>query len=155
VGNSGGGGKLAAADLLDALQLLHFHIGSQISAISALKDALREAAQIYVQLAKIGANMQYIDVGGGLAVDYDGTKTNSAASKNYNMQNYAYDVVAEIKEACAEAKIGAPTIVSESGRAIASHQSVLVFDVLGISSTPQANDRTASTGRAFDYSQPV
>ncbi|WP_041698742.1 biosynthetic arginine decarboxylase [Thalassoporum mexicanum] len=130
--------KLAAADLLDSLQLLHFHIGSQISAISTIKDALREAAQIYVQLAKIGANMQYIDVGGGLAVDYDGTKTNSAASKNYNMQNYAYDVVAEIKEACAEGKVEPPTIVSESGRAIASHQSILIFDVLGTSSRPQA-----------------
>jgi arginine decarboxylase len=125
--------RLKAADLLDSLQLLHYHIGSQISAISVVKDAIREASQIYVELAKLGANMQYLDVGGGLAVDYDGSKTNFHASKNYSMQNYAYDVVAEVKEACEEKGLPVPTLVSESGRAIASHQSVLVFDVLGTS----------------------
>jgi arginine decarboxylase len=123
--------KLKAADLLGSLQLLHFHIGSQISSISVIKDALREASQIYVELFKLGAPMQYLDVGGGLAVDYDGSKTTFYASKNYNMQNYANDVVAEVKDACTEAKIAVPTLISESGRAIASHQSVLVFDVLG------------------------
>jgi len=125
--------QLQKADLLSSLQLLHFHIGSQISSIGVIKDAIREASQIYVELAKLGANMQYIDVGGGLAVDYDGSKTNFHASKNYNMQNYANDIVAEIKEACEERKLAPPVIVSESGRAIASHQSVLVFDVLGTS----------------------
>jgi len=125
--------QLRQADLLGSLQLLHFHIGSQISSISVIKDALREASQIYVELAKLGAAMQYLDVGGGLGVDYDGSKTNFHASKNYNMQNYANDVVAEIKEACAERNLPVPTLVSESGRAIASHQSVLVFDVLGTS----------------------
>jgi arginine decarboxylase len=125
--------RLKAADMLDSLQLLHFHIGSQISAISVVKDAIREASQIYVELAKLGANMKYLDVGGGLAVDYDGSKTNFHASKNYSMQNYAYDVVAEVKEACEEKGLPVPTLVSESGRAIASHQSVLVFDVLGTS----------------------
>jgi len=128
--------KLTAADLLDSLQLLHFHIGSQISSIGVIKDALREASQIFVQLAKSGANMNYIDVGGGLGVDYDGSKTNFYSSKNYNMQNYAYDVVAEIKEACSEHNITMPTLVSESGRAIASHQSVLIFDVLSVSGVP-------------------
>jgi arginine decarboxylase len=123
--------KLKAADLLGSLQLLHFHIGSQISSISVIKDALREASQIYVELFKLGAPMQYLDVGGGLAVDYDGSKTTFYASKNYNMQNYANDVVAEVKDACTGAKIAVPTLISESGRAIASHQSVLVFDVLG------------------------
>ncbi|NJK40864.1 MAG: biosynthetic arginine decarboxylase [Acaryochloridaceae cyanobacterium SU_2_1] len=125
--------QLRAAGLLEALQLLHFHIGSQISAISVIKDALREASQIYVELARLGANMQYLDVGGGLGVDYDGSKSKSAASKNYNMQNYANDVVAEVKEACAEADISVPILVSESGRAIASHQSVLIMNVLGSS----------------------
>ncbi len=129
-------GKLKAANLLGALQLLHFHIGSQISSIGVIKDALREASQIFVQLTKSGAEMKYIDVGGGLGVDYDGSKTNFYASKNYNMQNYAYDVVAEIKEACTEHKIPVPTIVSESGRAIASHQSILIFDVLNVSGIP-------------------
>ncbi len=128
--------QLKNAEMLDCLQLLHFHIGSQISSISVLKDALQEAGQIYVELAQLGAKMQYLDVGGGLGVDYDGSKTNFHASKNYNMQNYANDVVAEIKEACEERKLPVPTLISESGRAIASHQSVLVFDVLGTSDIP-------------------
>jgi arginine decarboxylase len=128
--------QLQAAEMLDSLQLLHFHVGSQISSISVVKDAIREASQIYVQLVKMGANMHYLDVGGGLAVDYDGSKTNFHASKNYNMQNYANDIVAQIKDACAQGNVTVPTIVSESGRAIASHQSVLVFDVLGTSDVP-------------------
>jgi arginine decarboxylase len=125
--------ELKKAGMLDCLQLLHFHIGSQISSISVIKDAIREASHIYVELAKLGANMNYLDVGGGLGVDYDGSKTNFHASKNYNMQNYANDVVAGVKDACDERKIAVPIIISESGRAIASHQSVLIFDVLGTS----------------------
>ncbi len=125
--------QLAAADMLSSLQLLHFHIGSQISAISKVKDAIRESSQIYVELAKLGANMKYLDVGGGLGVDYDGSKTNFHASKNYNMQNYANDIVAEVKEACEEGQVPMPTLISESGRAIASHQSVLIFNVLSTS----------------------
>jgi arginine decarboxylase len=124
--------ELKQAGMLHCLQLLHFHIGSQISAIEVIKEAIREAGQIYVQLSRQGAKMQYLDVGGGLAVDYDGSKTNFAASKNYNMQNYANDIVAAIKEACEEGNVSAPILISESGRAIASHQSVLVFDVLGV-----------------------
>lgn len=130
-------GQLEKAGMLHCLQLLHFHIGSQISSISVIKDAIREASHIYVELAKLGANMNYLDVGGGLGVDYDGSKTNFHASKNYNMQNYANDVVAGVKDACDERKIQVPIIISESGRAIASHQSVLVFDVLGTSDVPR------------------
>ncbi|HEY9878806.1 MAG TPA: biosynthetic arginine decarboxylase [Leptolyngbyaceae cyanobacterium] len=132
--------RLKQADMLDCLQLLHFHIGSQISAISVVKDALREACQIYVELASLGANMHYLDVGGGLGVDYDGSKTNFYASKNYSIQNYANDVVAEVKEACKARSLPVPTLISESGRAVSSHQSVLVFDVLGTSDVP--NDDT-------------
>ncbi len=128
--------QLKSEQMLDCLQLLHFHIGSQISSISTIKDAIREASQVYGELMNLGANMCYLDVGGGLAVDYDGSKTNSPASKNYNMQNYANDIVAEVKEACQERQIRVPTLVSESGRAIASHQSVLIFDVLGTSDVP-------------------
>ncbi|AFZ19310.1 biosynthetic arginine decarboxylase [Allocoleopsis franciscana] len=128
--------QLGAAGILHSLQLLHFHIGSQISAIGVIKDAIREASQIYVELSALGANMHYLDVGGGLAIDYDGSKTNFYASKNYNMQNYANDIVAEVKEACEARQLGVPILVSESGRAIASHQSVLVFDVLGTSDVP-------------------
>lgn len=128
--------RLREADLLDSLQLLHFHIGSQISAINVIKDAIQEASKIYVELAQLGADMKYIDVGGGLGVDYDGSQTNFYASKNYNMQNYANDIVAELKEACGEHRLPVPTLISESGRAIASHQSVLIFDVLGTSDVP-------------------
>lgn len=125
--------QLKAANMLDCLQLLHFHIGSQISAISVLKEAMREASQIYVELSRLGANMQYLDVGGGLGVDYDGSQTNFHASKNYSTQNYANDVVAAVRDACSIANLPVPTLISESGRAIASHQSVLVFDILGTS----------------------
>ncbi|HEY9652601.1 MAG TPA: biosynthetic arginine decarboxylase, partial [Coleofasciculaceae cyanobacterium] len=128
--------QLRDAGILNSLQLLHFHIGSQISAISKIKDAIREASQIYVELSALGANMRYLDVGGGLAIDYDGSKTNFYASKNYNMQNYANDIVAEVKEACEARQVAVPILVSESGRAIASHQSVLIFDVLGTSDVP-------------------
>ncbi|EDX86149.1 arginine decarboxylase [Synechococcus sp. PCC 7335] len=125
--------KLKAADMLDSLQLLHFHIGSQVNAISVIKDAMREACQIYVELVSLGAPMGYLDVGGGLGVDYDGSKTSSQGSKNYSIQNYANDVVAHVKDACVARELPMPTLVSESGRAIASHQSVLIFDVLGTS----------------------
>ncbi|WP_414586532.1 biosynthetic arginine decarboxylase [Scytonema sp. PCC 10023] len=128
--------KLREADLLGSLQLLHFHIGSQISAINVIKDAIQEASRIYVELAALGANMKYLDVGGGLGVDYDGSQTNFYASKNYNMQNYANDIVAELRDTCTERNIPVPTLISESGRAIASHQSVLIFDVLSTSSVP-------------------
>jgi arginine decarboxylase len=122
--------KLKAADMLDSLQLLHFHIGSQISSISVIKDAIGEASKIYVELVQLGANMKYLDVGGGLGIDYDGSQTNFHASKNYDLQNYANDIVAEVRETCSDKNIPVPTLISESGRAIASHQSVLIFDVL-------------------------
>jgi arginine decarboxylase len=123
--------RLGAADMLDALQLLHFHIGSQISSIIPIKNAMQEAANIYVELAKMGCKMGFIDVGGGLAIDYDGSKTDFHASRNYTLQEYAADVVATIQDACLRAKLPEPMIISESGRAVAAHQSVLVFDVLG------------------------
>lgn len=138
--------KFREADLLSSLQLLHFHIGSQISAIQVIKDAIQEASKIYVELARLGADMKYLDVGGGLAVDYDGSQTNFYASKNYNMQNYAYDIVAELKDACAENNVSVPTLVSESGRAIASHQSVLIFDVLGSSDVPNEEPEPPQEG---------
>ncbi|NEP00601.1 MAG: biosynthetic arginine decarboxylase [Symploca sp. SIO2E9] len=128
--------QLRDAGNLSYLQLLHFHIGSQISAISAIKDAIREASQIYIELCALGANMHYLDVGGGLAVDYDGSKTNFHASKNYNMQNYANDIVAAVKDACMARQLPAPVLISESGRAIVSHQSVLIFNVLSTSDVP-------------------
>jgi arginine decarboxylase len=129
---------LRAANLLGELRLLHFHVGSQINDIAVLKDALQEAGQIYGELTKLGAPMGYLDVGGGLGIDYDGSRTASAASTNYSLQNYANDVVATVKECCEPHGIPVPTLVSESGRALASHFSVLVFDVLGAGNLPGA-----------------
>ncbi len=124
---------LRQAGLVGDLRLLHFHIGSQINDIAVLKDALQEAGQIYAELTRLGAPMGFLDVGGGLGIDYDGSRTASTASTNYSLQNYANDVVATIRECCEPHGIQPPTLVSESGRAIASHFSVLVFDVLGVS----------------------
>ena len=129
---------LRAADLLSELRLLHFHVGSQINDIAVLKDALQEAGQVYVELTKLGAPMGYLDVGGGLGVDYDGSRTATAASTNYSLQNYANDVVATVRECCEPHGVAVPTLVSESGRAIASHFSVLVFNVLGSAQVPAA-----------------
>ena len=129
---------LRNADLLSELRLLHFHVGSQINDIAVLKDALQEAGQIYGELTKLGAPMGYLDVGGGLGIDYDGSRTASSASTNYSLQNYANDVVATVRECCEPHGIPVPTLVSESGRALASHFSVLVFDVLGAGNVPGA-----------------
>lgn len=128
--------RLREHDLLKDLRLLHFHIGSQINDIAVLKDALQEAGQIYVELTRLGAPMGFLDVGGGLGIDYDGSRTATAASTNYSLQNYANDVVATVRECCEANEVAVPTLVSESGRAIASHFSLLVFDVLGNSKLP-------------------
>ena len=125
--------ELKEANLLKELKLLHFHIGSQISDIAVIKDSLQEASQVYVELCKLGAPMKYIDVGGGLGIDFDGTKTSSNTSTNYSLQNYANDVIATIKDSCQRNNIAHPTVISESGRAIISHCSVLIFNVLGTS----------------------
>jgi len=124
--------ELEKRGMLDCLRLLHFHLGSQLSSIIPFKNAMREASQLYCELVKMGAAMGYLDVGGGLAVDYDGSKTDFRASMNYAVQEYAYDVVAAIGDACTKANIDHPTIVSESGRAVAAYQSILVFDALGV-----------------------
>ncbi|HYB11957.1 MAG TPA: biosynthetic arginine decarboxylase [Myxococcota bacterium] len=124
--------RLRSEDMLDCLELLHFHIGSQITAIRAHKDALREASRIYVELHKLGARPSVVDVGGGLGVDYDGSQTNFHSSMNYSVQEYANDVVAFIQEACDASKVPHPDIVTEAGRAMVAHHSVLIFDVLGV-----------------------
>ena len=125
--------RLGARGELDSLRLLHFHLGSQISSIIPIKNAMREAAQYYVEMAKMGCAMRYLDVGGGLGVDYDGSKTDSNDSANYDVQAYAYDVVAAAQQACARAGIEPPTLVSESGRAMVAYSSLLVFEVVGVS----------------------
>ncbi len=124
--------RLRSEDMLDCLEMLHFHIGSQITAIRAHKDALTEASRIFVGLHKLGVQLKIIDVGGGLGVDYDGSGTNFHSSMNYSLQEYANDVVSFVQEACDEAGVAHPDLVTEAGRAMVAHHSVLVFDVLGV-----------------------
>jgi len=124
--------RLRTANMLDCLELVHFHIGSQISAIRAIKDSMREAMRFYVELAAQGAGLKFIDVGGGLGVDYDGSQTNWSSSTNYSVQEYANDVVGAVLDACNERGLPHPDIVSESGRALVAHHSVLVFDILDV-----------------------
>ena len=131
---------LSERGYLDCLELLHFHIGSQVPGIATFKDALREGAQFYVELCSMGAPMGYFDVGGGLGVDYDGSSTPSANSRNYTNTEYAWDVVSAIHGRCEERNIPHPHIVTESGRATVAHHAVLMFDVLGVHQHP--NDRT-------------
>lgn len=114
------------------LKLLHFHIGSQITSIVPIKKALRESTRMYTELARLCPSMCFFDVGGGLGVDYDGTKTSSDSSMNYSIEEYARDVVSAIGSACDEANLPHPTIISESGRAIVAHHSVLITEIIDV-----------------------
>src|SRR6202046_1002647 len=125
--------QLKAAGMEDCLQLLHFHLGSQITNIRQIKAAVMEASRVYVELKRAGAGLTYMDVGGGLGIDYDGSQTDFESSVNYTLQEYANDVVYHIQNVCDEAEVPPPTIISESGRAIAAYHSVLVFNVMGVS----------------------
>ena len=139
-------GALRDAGFLSELRLLHFHVGSQVSDIATIKEAMRESSQMYAELVRLGAPMGLIDVGGGLGVDYDGSRGwGGRASRNYDEANYANDVVAALADACARAGIEPPTIVSESGRAIVSASAALVFQIVstdprGARGTREANE---------------
>jgi arginine decarboxylase len=124
---------LKARGMEDCLQLTHFHLGSQITNIRKVKEALTEASRVYVQLHRAGAGLKMMDVGGGLGIDYDGSQTDFESSVNYTLQEYANDVVFRVKSVCDEVGVPHPTIISESGRAVVAYHSLLVFDVLGTS----------------------
>jgi arginine decarboxylase len=124
--------QLKAAGMEDCLELLHFHLGSQITNIRQIKAAVIEGARIYVELKRAGCGLKYLDVGGGLGIDYDGSQTDFESSVNYTLQEYANDVVYHIQNVCDEAEVPHPTIVSESGRAVVAYHSVLVFNILGV-----------------------
>jgi arginine decarboxylase len=125
--------QMKAVGMEDCLELLHFHLGSQITNIRQIKAAVMEGARIYTELKRAGAGLKYLDVGGGLGIDYDGSQTDFESSVNYTLQEYANDVVYHIQNVCDEAEVAHPIIVSESGRAIAAYHSVLVFNVVGVS----------------------
>lgn len=140
---------LNSSELLDALafleknkmenclKLIHFHIGSQITKIRRIKNALREAMQFYVQLSKMGLNIEFVDIGGGLGVDYDGTRSSSSAnSMNYSIQEYVNDSVSALVDVCVKNDLPQPNIITESGRSLTAHHSVLIIDVLETAQLP-------------------
>jgi len=129
----------------DCLNMLHFHLGSQINNIRNIKAAIIELGRVYTELQRLGAGLNLIDVGGGLGVDYDGSKTNFESSINYGLQEYANDVIFHIKEICDQAGVEHPTIISESGRAMVAYHSVLVFNVIGWSGFARFDLPTALT----------
>ncbi len=126
--------RLKQADLLSALKLMHFHMGSQIANIHDIKVALKEAGQFYVELHRLGAAIQIVDAGGGLGVDYDGSKSRRESSINYSLNEYAYNIVRGFAEVCAEKNVPQPDIITESGRALTAHHAVLITNVTDIES---------------------
>ena len=118
-------------DMLDCLKLVHFHLGSQINEIRAIKQAIVELVRVYAQLKNLGAGLEYIDVGGGLGVDYDGLHATVGGSINYSLQEYANNVVYHVRNVCDDAGVAHPKIISESGRAMVAYHSVLVFNAIG------------------------
>ena len=132
---------LKSHKMSDCLRLIHFHIGSQITKIRRIKTALREAAQFYVQLYQLGFKIEYVDIGGGLGVDYDGTRSSySENSINYSIQEYANDSVFAFVDAADKNEIPHPNIITESGRALTAHHSVLIFEVLETTTLPEWDD---------------
>ena len=124
--------RLRAANSLDILKMVHFHLGSQIPDIRNIKAAMTEVARYYVELRQLGVEIDFVDVGGGLGVDYDGTRSTASASVNYSIQEYANDVVYTLGEACREAEVPMPHLISESGRALTAHHALLLINVIDL-----------------------
>ncbi len=128
---------LEKRDMTDCLKLIHFHIGSQINKIRVIKNALREATQFYVQLSALGFKIEFIDIGGGLGVDYDGTRSSSSeSSMNYSIQEYANDAISSIVDVCTKNNLPQPNIITESGRSLTAHHSILIFEALATTQLP-------------------
>jgi len=145
--------RLIERGMGDCFQLLHFHVGSQIGNIRQLKSAILEASRIYVDLYRRGAGLQYLDVGGGLGVDYDGSQSDTPSSMNYTVQEYANDVVYHVQAVCDQTGVPHPQLISESGRAVAAHHSVLVAETLGV--TSQGSVPSSPMPIPKKYEQPV
>ena len=132
---------LAKYKMEDCLKLIHFHIGSQITKIRRIKNALREATQFYVQLTKMGFSIDFIDIGGGLGVDYDGTRSSASEnSMNYSIQEYANDAISAIVDACEKNGLKQPNVITESGRSLSAHHSILIIETLETTQLPVGND---------------
>jgi arginine decarboxylase len=128
--------RLRAENLLDSLQMMHFHMGSQIANIQHIQSGMREAARYYAELRRLGAPVRVINVGGGLGVDYEGTRSRSFCSMNYSVREYAANIVHALAEICAQQRLPHPDIVSESGRALTAHHAVLITNVLDVEHAP-------------------
>lgn len=124
--------KLESAGRTDILKMIHLHLGSQIPDIRNIKQAMTEVARFYVELHRMGVDVQYVDVGGGLGVDYDGSRSTAAASVNYSIQEYANDIIYSLAEACRENDLSMPDIISESGRALTAHHALLLVNVIDL-----------------------
>ncbi len=144
---------LKSLGMADGFELLHFHLGSQITNIRMLTAAVNEAARIYCELHKRGAGLKLLDVGGGLGVDYDGSQTNFESSMNYSLQEYANDVVYHIANVCREAEVPEPDIITESGRAVAAFHSALIFEAIGVSEQGGKSDLPKQV--PADFEQPL
>jgi arginine decarboxylase len=129
-------GKLKAADMLDALQLLHFHMGSQISNVRDIANGMREAVRYFVELSKLGCGIRYMDSGGGLGVDYEGTRSRGFCSINYGLDQFAHTLVQPLAEACVEFKLPPPMMITEAGRAMTAHHAVMVVNVSEVEPAP-------------------
>ncbi len=141
---------LESQGMADCFKLLHFHLGSQITNIRQVKAAINEAVRVYVELSRRGAGLEYLDVGGGLGVDYDGSQTNFQSSMNYTIQEYANDVVYHAQTVCDEAGVKHPNIISESGRAVAAFHSVLIFGTLGVTHQGELSEIPKSIPDSFE-----
>ena len=141
---------LREAGRLDWLQLMHFHMGSQIANINDIKTALREAGRYYAELRKLGANITHVDAGGGLGVDYEGTHSSSECSINYSMEDYAHSLVRAFAEICEEYGLPNPNLVTESGRAMTAHHAVLITNIIDVESVPEEQSPIAEA-----HSQPL
>ncbi|MBK8725108.1 MAG: biosynthetic arginine decarboxylase [Holophagaceae bacterium] len=138
---------LGKRGMLESIQELHFHIGSQITDIRRVKSAMKEATRIYAKLRKMGVPIRYLNVGGGLGIDYDGSKTTFSSSMNYTVAEYAADVVYTTKEICASEQVPMPNLLSESGRAIAAYHQIVVVDIIGLIDTTHTKYSVELTGK--------
>jgi len=138
---------LGKKDLLGSIQELHFHIGSQITDIRRVKAAMKEATRIYAKLVKMGVPIKYLNVGGGLGVDYDGSKTTFSSSMNYTVDQYAADVVYTCKDICTQEQVPMPDLLSESGRAIVAYHQIVVVDIIGLIDTTHTKYKVELTGK--------
>lgn len=126
--------------MCDCFKLIHFHLGSQITNIRKIKAGLREVSQFYVQIKQLGMNLEFVDIGGGLGVDYDGSRSTNASSVNYSIQEYANDVIYSLSEACNKTNLPHPKVIAESGRALTAHHSILIFNILEAAGPAFFND---------------